>query len=197
MSSSDQAVSAEAYLSARDSRLGDIIRIQSDCWNQTTTEDRIWGLIRIVIAQQISTRAASTLARRVADKYPGLETGNSILKVEPPVLRTCGLSPRKSDCCSEIANNSSVITAKIATGMSWEQALGTIKGIGPWTLAIFRIMILKDPDVLPSGDIGLERAISRVYGSARPLDELAENWRPFRSVACWYLWRSLGNLPLG
>jgi DNA-3-methyladenine glycosylase II len=197
MSSYSKSVSVEEYLSARDSLLGEIIRLQPDCWSQTKTEDPIWGLMRIVVAQQISTRAASTLTRRVVNRYPGLETGDGMLEIEPTVLRDCGLSPRKAACCSEIANNSCIISAKVASGMPWEEAVRTIKGIGPWTIAIFRIMILKERDVLPSGDVGLERAIGIVYGPDRPLGELSENWRPFRSVACWYLWRSLGNPPLG
>jgi DNA-3-methyladenine glycosylase II len=58
-------------------------------------------------------------------------------------------------------------------------------------------MVLRDPDVLPSGDIGLERAIANVYGRRHSVERLGENWRPFRSVACWYLWRTLGNEQLG
>lgn len=82
-------------------------------------------------------------------------------------------------------------------GQSWEQALAGIKGIGPWTIAVFRIMVLRDPDVLPLGDVGLERAIANVYGNASNVEHLSEAWRPFRSVACWYLWRTLGNEQLG
>jgi len=79
----------------------------------------------------------------------------------------------------------------------WEQVIANIKGIGPWTIQVFRIMVLRDPDVLPLKDIGLERAILRVYGTEPDIERLAENWRPFRSVACWYLWRTLGNKQLG
>jgi DNA-3-methyladenine glycosylase II len=58
-------------------------------------------------------------------------------------------------------------------------------------------MVLREPDVFPLGDIGLERAILKTYGSDHNIEQLAENWRPFRSIACWYLWRSLGNEQLG
>jgi DNA-3-methyladenine glycosylase II len=89
------------------------------------------------------------------------------------------------------------IRAKVQQGEKWEQALAGIKGIGPWTLAVFRIMVLRDPDVLPLGDVGLERAVTNVYGPGHNVETLAEKWRPFRSVACWYLWRTLGNEQLG
>jgi DNA-3-methyladenine glycosylase II len=58
-------------------------------------------------------------------------------------------------------------------------------------------MVLREPDVLPLGDVGLERAIANVYGADQDVEKLSENWRPFRSVACWYLWRTLGNEQLG
>jgi DNA-3-methyladenine glycosylase II len=75
--------------------------------------------------------------------------------------------------------------------------LAGIKGIGPWTLSVFRIMVLREPDELPQGDVGLLRAIANVYGPTADLRELSEKWRPFRSVACWYLWKTLGNEQLG
>jgi DNA-3-methyladenine glycosylase II len=86
---------------------------------------------------------------------------------------------------------------KIHKGFTWDEALVGIKGIGPWTIAVFRIMVLREPDVLPLGDIGLARAIANVYGGPQDVLQLGEKWRPFRSVACWYLWRTLGNIQLG
>jgi len=85
----------------------------------------------------------------------------------------------------------------VQQGQPWEEALSGIKGIGPWTLSVFRIMVLTEPDELPAGDFGLERAIAKVYGTAHDVEHLGETWRPFRSVACWYLWRTLGNEQLG
>lgn len=100
-------------------------------------------------------------------------------------------------CCAEIVRRSDEILAKVAQSQTWEQALSGIKGIGPWTIGVFRIMVLREPDVLPLGDIGLDRAIASVYGRRRDVERLGEKWRPFRSVACWYLWRTLGNEQLG
>lgn len=85
----------------------------------------------------------------------------------------------------------------VSRGMTWESALNGIKGVGPWTLSTFRIMVLREPDVLPLGDVGLERAVRNVYGEESNVEQLAEKWRPFRSIACWYLWRTLGNMQLG
>ena len=96
-----------------------------------------------------------------------------------------------------ILQRANEIRAKVQQGQPWEEALAGIKGIGPWTLSVFRIMVLRDPDVLPLGDVGLKHAIANIYGKGSSAEQLRENWRPFRSVACWYLWRTLGNEQLG
>jgi DNA-3-methyladenine glycosylase II len=89
------------------------------------------------------------------------------------------------------------ILAKVEQGQTWTQVLSVIKGIGPWTIAVFRIMVIRDPNVLPEGDVGLERAIQSIYGAPQDAKELRARWHPFCSVACWYLWRTLGNEQLG
>jgi DNA-3-methyladenine glycosylase II len=69
--------------------------------------------------------------------------------------------------------------------------------MGPWTVSVFRIMVLREPDVFPADDIGLRRAIAAAYGPKAQAARLSTKWRPYRSVACWYLWRTLGNEQLG
>jgi len=149
------------------------------------------------MAQQVSTRVACQLAERAKSRYPQLTIPSSAAAPEPASLRAIGLSQRRAECCADIGRRSDEILAKVGQGHTWEQALAGIKGIGPWTVAVFRIMVLRDPDVLPLRDIGLQRAIANVYGRPRNVMRLGETWRPFRSVACWYLWRTLGNQQLG
>jgi DNA-3-methyladenine glycosylase II len=112
-------------------------------------------------------------------------------------LRAFGLTERRVECCLSIVRRSDEIRSSVRLGQPWEEALAGIKGIGPWTLSVFRIMVLREPDELPLGDVGLERAIANVYGRRRNVERLGERWRPYRSVACWYLWRTLGNEQLG
>jgi DNA-3-methyladenine glycosylase II len=95
-----------------------------------------------------------------------------------------------------LANDAKRILERVAQGESWEEVLKGIPGIGPWTISIFRIMILRERDVLPTGDAGLARALAMHYSSGVDLAQLSQCWSPFRSIACWYLWRSLGNPPL-
>jgi DNA-3-methyladenine glycosylase II len=188
---------AERFLSERDPILGQVITNQSARWPSHPTEDPIWGLIRVVMAQQVSTFVACLLAERARAIHPQLVKPSPNTAPTAVSLRTIGLSQRRAQCCSEIALRSDELRSKIAQQASWEQALAGIKGIGPWTLAIFRIMVLRDADVLPLGDVGLERAIVNVYGRPRSLERLGKIWQPFRSVACWYLWKTLGNAQLG
>src|SRR6266849_3007105 len=188
---------AERHLADRDQMLAQLIATQSAQWPAQPTEDPIWGLVRIVMAQQVSTLVACRLAERTKSVYPQLLSPSPALTPDPASLRTIGLSQRRAECCTEIVRRSDEIVAKVEQGHTWEEALAGIKGIGPWTVAVFRIMVLRDPDVLPLGDIGLQRAIANVYGRPRNVERLGEKWRPFRSVACWYLWRTLGNEQLG
>lgn len=189
--------SPESHLSTNDAALAEVIATQRVRWPSQPTENPIWGLIRIVMAQQLSTHVACRLADRAKSAHPQLVTPSPAAIPDPASLRSLGLSQRRAECCAEIVRRSDELLAKVTQGLTWEQALTDFKGIGPWTISVFRIMVLRDPDVLPLGDIGLERAIERVYGRRRNIERLGETWRPFRSVACWYLWRTLGNEQLG
>lgn len=193
----DSLSSAEQLLAARDPIMSQVIAMQSARWPSDPTENSIWGLIRIVMAQQVSTIVACRLAERATSTHPHLVTPSPANVPDPASLRAIGLSRRRAQCCADIVQRSDEILAKVGMGQTWEEALAGIKGIGPWTIAVFRIMVLREPDVLPLGDIGLERAIRNVYGKPRNVERLGETWRPFRSVACWYLWRTLGNVQLG
>jgi len=188
---------AEQMLSAHDPTLGRVIASQSVRWPSSPTGDPIWGLVRIVMAQQIATHVACRLAERVKSAHPQLLTPSSTTAPDLASLCAFGLPERRAKCCVNILQRSDEIRAKIQQGLTWEAALAGIKGIGPWTLSVFRIMVLREPDELPLGDVGLERAIANVYGKGSSVELLSENWRPFRSVACWYLWRTLGNEQLG
>jgi DNA-3-methyladenine glycosylase II len=188
----------EQLLSTSDPMLARVIATQPDRWPSVPTEDPIWGLLRIVMAQQISTQAACRLAERVKNAFPMLaKRSPEMLVPDLPALRAVGLTSRRAQCCIDIVQKSESILAKVREGHSWEDALAGTKGIGSWTISVFRIMVLRDPDELPARDIGLQRATVKIYGRNKSLEHLSQKWRPFRSVACWYLWRTLGNKQLG
>jgi DNA-3-methyladenine glycosylase II len=188
---------AERHLSSQDPILARVIMAQSNRWPCYATEDPIWGLLRIIMAQQISTSVALRIERTVRITYPWLPTLSPTGKPSIKDLRAIGLPERRAECCMTILRKSDEIRAKVREGQTWGEAVKDIKGIGPWTLSVFRIMVLREPDQLPIGDVGLERAIASLYGNVREIERLGAIWRPFRSVACWYLWRTLGNEQLG
>ena len=188
---------AERWLAEQDSFIAKLICSDLVRWPATPNEDPIWGLMRIVMAQQVSTLVACRIAARVKSEYPCLSTLSPLELPDLSKLRAFGLPQRRAQCCVDIVARSHEILTKIENGITWDRALEGIKGIGPWTISIFKIMVLRHPDVLPMGDVGLERAISNIYGDSHSVEHLSEKWRPFRSVACWYLWRTLGNEQLG
>lgn len=196
-SATSSAGYAEQYLADRDSVIRAIVLSENVHWPVVCTEDPIWGLLRMVMAQQISTRVACQIAQRVKSAYPHITVPSTDHSLEVAILRSLGLPEARAQCCVEIIRRSDEIRRRVGRGHTWDEALAGIKGIGPWTLAVFRIMVLREPDELPTGDVGLLRAFANVYGAAADLAKVSEKWRPFRSVACWYLWRTLGNEQLG
>ena len=189
--------SPEMYLVEHDSTLARIITQQPQRWPILPTEDPIWGLLRIVMAQQVSTIVACGIAERVRLLYPHITLGDVGPAPSIEALRGLGLPASRAKCCAEILSRSTSIVGEVNGGATWETALAGIKGIGPWTIATFRVMVLRHVDVLPLRDIGLERAIAKSYGPDVKVEVLGDLWRPYRSVACWYLWRTLGNMQLG
>jgi len=132
------------------------------------------------------------MAERVKAAYPRLGT-SSDAALDAKTLRTVGLSTRRAECCVAIHERSLQLTDAVASGQDWADVLKSIKGVGPWTIAVFQIFVLREPDVLPVGDVGLQRAFLALYGTTSTLATVAERWRPYRSVACWYIWKTLGN----
>jgi DNA-3-methyladenine glycosylase II len=193
----NQPCNAENWLPERDPLLGLIIAAQPERWPNLPTEDPIWGLTRIVIAQQVSTQLACNLADRVRASFPTITSSKRDLIPSVAALRAFGLPERRAQSCVDVLTRADEILEKVSQGSTWDVALAGIKGIGPWTLSTFRVMVLREPDVLPLGDVGLERAVRTVYGDGADVQQLAEKWKPYRSVACWYLWRTLGNKQLG
>jgi len=177
--------------------LSAIISAQRERWPSKPIEDPIWGLVRIVIAQQVSTHLACDIVERVKLSFPTITSPERDLIPSVTEFRAFGIPERRAQSCVDILKRANEIVRKVTEGSTWEIALAGIKGIGPWTISTFRVMVVREPDVLPLGDVGLERAVKNVYGKGADVQQLAETWKPYRSVACWYLWRTLGNKQLG
>jgi DNA-3-methyladenine glycosylase II len=161
-------------------------------------------LARSVVGQQSTVAAAQATWERIENACPKL-VPQQIIKLGSAKLVACGLSKRKTEYILDLAQHfvsGALHIAKWAT-MDDEAVIGEltqIRGIGRWTAEMFLIFNLSRPDVLPLDDLGLIRAISVNYFSGEPVTrsearEVAANWEPWRTVATWYMWRSLDPLP--
>jgi DNA-3-methyladenine glycosylase II len=161
-------------------------------------------LVRSIVYQQLSGRVASVIFGRLkAALGDGPMTPAAILKLRPDRMRRLGLSGQKTLYIRELAKHTkkgSVIFEGLLEmdDQSVVEHLTQVKGIGVWTAHMFLIFALRRPDVLPTGDLGIRMAMQKAWNLAelpKPLEmeTLAAKWRPWASVASWYLWRSLDN----
>ena len=198
---------ARRVLARRDPILRDLMRRYGACGLADSQHtDPFTAIVHAIISQQLSTKAAATIARRFDALFGRVPTPGEVDALSDGELRGVGLSGQKlrylRDLCRRIDDGSLPLAAlgrlsdeKVIT------ALMRVKGIGRWTADMFLMFRLHRPDVLPVGDLGIVKAVQRAYRlRALPtptrLVRLGETWRPYRSVACWYLWASLDNTPL-
>ena len=186
------------YLRKRDKRLGQIIR-EVGAFRLAKRRADFEFLVGVIISQQISTAVAEAIMTRLRELFPeGKITAGGILEVRDSTLRATGLSARKCDYIRDLAgrirNNSLNLTELSSEDDGAIRAtLKQVKGIGDWTVDIFLMFALERLDIFPLKDLALRKAVASAYGI--PLDDmaamqkLAENWRPYRSVASWYLFR--------
>jgi DNA-3-methyladenine glycosylase II len=168
--------------------------------------DPYGALLRAIVGQQLSTKAARTIFERLTGLFDDhTPTAAELLEADPELLRSAGLSRAKvaylRDLAERVEDGDLELDrlAELPDDQVTDQ-LTAVKGLGQWTADMFLIFHLGRPDVLPVGDLGIRRAVQVAYGleelpSPGELERIAEPWRPRRSLACLYLWRSLDNEP--
>src|SRR6185436_6015496 len=197
---------ARRVLARRDPVLRDLMRRYGACrLAEAQRSDPFRALCHAIIAQQLSTKAAATIEGRFAALFGGVPTPAALAKASDAQLRAVGLSPQKlrymRDLCAKIEDSSlSLHDLDALADEDVITSLTSVKGIGRWTAEMFLIFRLHRPDVLPVDDLGIVKAVQRAYRlrvapSADRLTKIGDAWRPYRSVACWYLWASLDNAP--
>lgn len=161
-------------------------------------------LVRSIVYQQLHGKAALTIFNRLmgAAKADPL-TPEAILRLRPARMRSLGLSPQKLTYIRELARMTQRGEVDFELCVTLEDAavvehLTRVKGVGVWTVHMFLIFALRRLDVLPTGDLGVRAAIKKAYGltelpAPADMERMAQRWRPYCSVASWYLWRSLEN----
>jgi DNA-3-methyladenine glycosylase II len=203
MTSADYA-RARRTLMRRDPVIATLIRQHGACGLESAQRaDPFHALLHAIIAQQLSTKAARTIESRFTALFGGNPTAAAVAGASDGQLRSVGLSTQKikymRDLCTRVLDGSLDLDSLGTLGdEDVIAALTAVKGIGRWTAEMFLMFRLHRPDVLPVGDLGIVKAVQKAYklrtvpSSAR-LTKIGETWRPYRSVACWYLWASLAT----
>jgi DNA-3-methyladenine glycosylase II len=167
--------------------------------------DHLTALVGAIVSQQLSTKAAATIFGRFVALFPdgAIPGAAAIHALEDQTLRGVGLSGQKvgylRDLCARIGDQR--LNLDELDALSDEEVierLTAVKGFGRWTAEMFLMFRLHRPDVLPVGDLGIVTAIQRLYGLRKRPDpkrilKIGEPWRPYRSVASWYLWQTLAE----
>jgi DNA-3-methyladenine glycosylase II len=199
---------ARRLLLRRDPVLAAVIRQFGPCGLAAAQRtDHFSALARAIVGQQLSTKAAATIYSRLVALMPdGILTPHALAALSDEQLRAAGMSRQKTASLRDLAHKvlSGVVDLDALPDKADEDviaALVQVRGIGRWSAEMFLIFRLHRPDVLPVDDLGIVNAVQRVYKlrkrpTADRLRKLGEAWRPYRSVASWYLWRSLDNVPV-
>lgn len=195
---------AVRHLKAADPILAGIIERVGPCrWETHPAASVFEALAQAIVYQQLHGRAALTIHNRVLDLYPKrVPDPARCFEISDDLLRLAGLSRAKLASMRDLAAKAMVgelPTMAEAGSLTDDQLvarLTAVRGIGPWTVHMFLMARLGRPDVLPTGDFGIREAFKvnwrkRRQPTPEELEKHARKWRPWRTVACWYLWRSL------
>lgn len=189
-------------LADADKRLARVMRVVGPCRLELRPINSPFdALLRAIVFQQLSTKAASTIYNRVLDLFPGREpTPRAVLDTPDDTLRGAGMSRAKIASANDLSARSiagHVPDLEALHGMEDNEIvskLSEIRGIGRWTVEMLLIFSMGRPDVLPSTDLGVRKGFREAYQletlpEFKELEAYGECWRPYRSVASWYLWR--------
>jgi DNA-3-methyladenine glycosylase II len=159
------------------------------------------SLAEAIVYQQLNGKAALTIFKRFAALAGEPLTPEGIAKLTAEQMRSVGLSKQKSSYLRDMAERAirrdlDFIRLPEMTDEEVIKHLTQVKGVGVWTAQMFLMFSLKRPDVLPTGDFGIQMAIKKHYNKRKipkpvHMEKIAKPWEPYRSIACWYLWRSL------
>ena len=168
-------------------------------------QDYFQSLLRSIVFQQLSGKAAQTIYERFVNLIPKTSNlcPNEVLKLDKDEMRKAGLSFRKIDYVRNLADyfNNNSFQNKDVEKMSDQEIskeLIQIKGIGQWTVDMFLMFTLNRADILPCKDLGIQKGIMKILNmknlpSKKEMENCSRKWRPYRTIACWYLWRMVDD----
>ena len=170
----------------------------------TTRENMFYTLIRSIVGQQISVRAADTIWDKIVNEAKEIRP-EIIYSMDENIMRDCGLSKRKVEYMKAVSekwlNGYDKINWHELSDEAVTEKLVEIRGIGKWTAEMILIFTLMRPDIFPMGDIGAIRALEKIYNKGQKMnkeqiEEIVKKWKPWRTIGTWYLWRSIDPVPV-
>ena len=198
--------SASEHLRASDPILGAVIDRIGPLVDEAPTDDPFRALCRIIVGQQLSVAVVRAIWNRIETHFGDRFSPQAFVDESAENLRTLGLSKQKVSYLQSLAAHVTSGELRLSEIHSLpddeiRREIVAVKGLGPWSADMFLMFHLQKPDVLATGDLGIQNAMRRFYElEARPtpaeMEKIAEAWRPFRSLACRYLWRGLDAAPV-
>lgn len=200
----DQRARALQELTDSDPRMGSLVAHYGDIWRVNRVPAFVM-LARILVGQQISTRAAATIFGRLEEACGGKVSAGTLSELSDGKLRTCGLSRQKRAGLRDLS--AATVAGRLRPSQLWRledqearETVMTVRGLGPWSAEVFLMFGLGRPDLLPTDDLGLRAGFKTLLGSRknpgpRTMVTVARPWRPWRTLACVYLWALLDNPP--
>jgi DNA-3-methyladenine glycosylase II len=198
---------AVSYLKKADSVLGSLIE-KIGIVDYQSEKDIFESLVFSIIGQQLSGKAAETIYNRFQNLFLNQKfTPDQILKLDPAQIRAVGTSWAKAASLQDLSQKvlDGTVDLIALPGLSDQEIINhlvQVKGIGPWSAQMRLMFSFHRPDIFPLDDVGIQNALVKHYGLNRKhknmkqkMLKIARNWRPYRTVACWYLWASLDNRP--
>ena len=195
---------AVRYLKQKDKRLGRVIDRIGPIEPRRHKGSGFQALVTIIVGQQLSSKAAQSIFKRLLDATGGRTVKpEALAKLTDKQLREVGLSNAKVKSVRDLLRcmDEGLLKVTRLPKMNDEdvfEAVTQVKGLGPWSAQMYLMFSLGRPDIFSAGDLGLRKAIVNIYGvdpDKADFDEIARRWIPYRTVASWYLWRSLVNEP--
>jgi len=192
---------AENFL-LKDRYIGPLIKMYGFCKIKPSKKsDYFTDLVDAITSQQLSGKAAKTIFERVKAKCSGAITPEKLKDLKTEELRGCGLSYAKCSYVKDLAEN--VISKKLKvreldklSDDEVERELIAVKGIGKWTAEMFLMFTLARPDIFPVDDLGIRKGTEKLLGKPLKVGKMAKfayRWKPYRTIASWYIWKSLDN----
>ena len=186
----------------QDKYIAPLIKKYGNCKLEKQPKSRYFEiLVREIVGQQISIKAAATIYQRLKDKLKGEVTPENILRAKNDTLRSCGFSRAKAVYAKDLAarvKDGRLEINKLDKLKDEEvmKELIAVKGIGPWTAEMFLMFSLARPDIFPVDDLGIRNGMEELLDkkmSEEEMVEFARRWEPWRTVASWYIWELLDN----